>query len=79
MTKLQRCADQVAKEQVGVLYKILALHVDRRKLKRSADWKGVIENFALALKNFPFESEWEIQHNQVPPPIPWLWRRRRRK
>lgn len=52
LRRRENLANQEARELVGSFYMILALHVDRKMLKRAADWKGVIENVSIALRRY---------------------------
>ena len=52
LRRRENLANKEARDLIGSLYMILALRLDRKALKRAADWKGVIENTSIALRRY---------------------------
>lgn len=78
LARRERLADREAKDLVGVLYSVLSLHVDRKRLKKAADWPGVIENISLALRRYADGEAGMLLAGQLPSATPFLNRRRAR-
>ena len=47
-------AESEAREFVGTLYSVLVAHgeLELRALKRSADWRGVVESLSIAFRRY---------------------------
>ena len=50
MLRRENLANAAAREFLGTLYSVLSLHVDRRQLKRAADWHGVLESLSIEFR-----------------------------
>ena len=65
-----------AAEHIGVIYSILARHINPQLLKQSLDWHGAIESYAIELRRYAdFEAKWLLEGEQ---PVPQPRRPKRR-
>ena len=52
LRRRENLANRAAREFLGTLYCVLSLHIDRRGLKRAADWHGVLESLSIELRRY---------------------------
>ena len=52
MLRRENLANAAAREFLGTLYSVLSLHVDRRQLKKAADWHGVLESLSIEFRRY---------------------------